>query len=434
MARNTDISLRSEVIYSIYVRNHSEEGTFKGVIKDLNRIEDLGVDIIWLMPIHPIGKINRKGKLGCPYAIEDYKEINPEYGSLEDFKLLIEETHRRKMKIIIDVVYNHTSPDSKLLNDHPEWFFRKKDGTTGNKVGEWTDIIDLDYSNKELWDYQVETLKYWSNLGVDGFRCDVASLIPIDFWKKAREEVKIINEDTIWLSESVDQDFLLYLRSEGVLCHSDSEIFEAFDISYDYDTYRFFTKYLNGDITLEEYLEKKRAQEYIYPNNYVKLRFVENHDNPRAAFLFHEEVDLKNWTAFSFFEKGTQLIYAGQEVRDNNCPSLFDKDLVNWKRDKEYFNYIKKLITIKGKEIFSYGDYKILKSSKIGVVEAEYTYKGKKIIGIFNVEGKIGDYSISLNDGVYKDLIGDVDIEIINGEMKLRRLPIIFEMAYSIFE
>ena len=217
MAKDTNVSLRSKVIYSIYVRNHSEEGSFKGVIKDLDRIEDLGIDIIWLMPIHPIGQTNRKGSLGCPYSIEDYREVNPEYGNLEDFKLLIDETHKRKMKIIIDVVYNHTSHASKLLNEHPNWFYRKKDGSVGNKVGEWSDIIDLDYNNKELWDYQVETLKYWIRLGIDGFRCDVAPLIPIDFWLKAREEVKVINEDAIWLSESVDQDFLLYLRGEGII-------------------------------------------------------------------------------------------------------------------------------------------------------------------------------------------------------------------------
>lgn len=428
MAKDTNVSLRSKVIYSIYVRNHSEEGSFKGVIKDLDRIQDLGIDIIWLMPIHPIGQTNRKGSLGCPYSIEDYREVNPEYGDLEDFKLLIDETHKRKMKIIVDVVYNHTSHASKLLNEHPEWFYRKKDGSVGNKVGEWSDIIDLDYNNNELWDYQVETLKYWSRLGIDGFRCDVAPLIPIDFWIKAREEVKAINKDTIWLSESVDQDFLLYLRGEGILCHSDSEIYQAFDISYDYDTYRYFTSYLNGNITLEEYLEKKRTQEYIYPNNYVKLRFLENHDNPRASLLLEDEVDLKNWTTFSFFEKGTQLIYAGQEARDNNCPSLFNKDLVNWNIDKEYFNYIKKMITIKSKEIFALGNYKILKCNKIGVIQAEYTYEGKKIIGIFNVEGKTGDYSINLKDGIYRDLIQDVDIQIINAEMKLRRLPIIFEV------
>lgn len=427
MAKETDISLRSKVIYSIYVRNHSEEGSFKGVIKDLGRIQDLGVDIIWLMPIHPVGQTNRKGSLGCPYSIEDYRKVNPEYGSLEDFELLIDETHKRKIKIMIDVVYNHTSHNSKLLNDHPEWFYRKKDGSTGNKVGDWSDIIDLDYSNNELWDYQIETLKYWSSLGIDGFRCDVASLIPIEFWEKAREELKTVNVDTIWLSESVDQDFLRDLRDKGLLCHSDSEIFQAFDISYDYDTYRVFTSYLDGNITLEEYLEKKRTQEYIYPDNYVKLRYVENHDNPRAASLFAEEVDLKNWTTFSFFEKGTQLIYSGQEVRDDNCPSLFDKDLVNWNRDEKYFDYIKKLIAIKGKEIFSYGNYKILKSSKIGVIHAEYTYQGEKIVGIFNVEGKLGNYSISLKDGVYKNLIDDTDIEISNEEMKLRRLPIIFE-------
>ena len=429
MAKETDISLRSKVIYSIYVRNHSKEGNFKGVIKDLDRIKDLGIDIIWLMPIHPIGQTNKKGSLGCPYSIEDFRKINPEYGTIEDFELLIGEAHKREMKVIIDVVYNHTSHNSTLFKEHPEWFYRKENGSTGNKIGEWTDIIDLDYSNSELWDYQIETLKYWSSLGVDGYRCDVASLIPVDFWKRAREEVKTVNAETIWLSESVDQYFLLDLRKQGFLCHSDSEIFEAFDISYEYDTYRFFTSYLNGDITLEEYLEKKRTQEYIYPDNYVKLRYVENHDNPRAVFFFEDEATLKSWTAFSFFEKGTQLIYAGQEVRDDNCPDLFERDLVNWNKDEKYFDFVKKLITIKGKEIFSYGNYTILKSNKFGVIHAEYTYEGKKIIGIFNVEGKVGNYGMSLKDGIYKNLIDDTDIEISNEEMKLRRLPIILETA-----
>ncbi|MCI1476961.1 MAG: alpha-amylase family glycosyl hydrolase [Clostridium beijerinckii] len=428
MAKETDISLRSKVIYSVYVRNHSDEGDFKGVIKDLDRIKDLGVDIIWLMPIHPIGQVNKKGSLGCPYSIEDFRKVNPEYGTVEDFELLVNEIHRKNMKVIIDVVYNHTSHGSTLLKEHPEWFYRKANGHTGNKVGDWTDIIDLDYSNSKLWDYQIETLKYWSSLGVDGYRCDVASLIPIEFWKRVREEVKKVNADTIWLSESVDQDFLLYLREQGVLCHSDSEVFEAFDISYDYDTYRFFTSYLNGDITLKEYIEKKRTQEYIYPGNYVKLRFVENHDNLRAAYLFEDEAILKNWTAFSFFEKGTTLIYAGQEVRDNNCPNLFERDLVNWNKDEKYFDFIKKLITIKHKEVFAYGNYKILKSNKFGIIHAEYKYKGKKIIGIFNVESKVGNYNINLKDGIYINLIDCTDIEICNEEIKLRCLPIIFEV------
>lgn len=427
MAKETDIYLRSNVIYSIYVRNHSKEGNFKGVIKDLDRIKDLDPDIIWFMPIHPIGQVNKKGSLGCPYSIEDYRKVNPEYGTLEEFQQMVNEIHNRDMKVMIDVVYNHTSHNSQLLKEHPEWFYRKKDGSVGNKVGDWADIIDLDYDNKELWDYQIETLKYWVSLGVDGFRCDVGSFVPIEFWKKAREEVKKVNPDVTWLCESVDHEFLISMREQGVLCSSDSEIFQAFDISYEYDTYKFFISYLEGNISLEEYLEKKRTQEYIYPANYVKLRFVENHDNPRAAFLFKEKADLKNWTAFSFFEKGTALVYAGQESRDYNCPSLFDRDLVNWDIDKEYASYIKKLISIKKKDIFSYGNYRIFKSKKQGVIHSEYTYKDKKLTGIFNVERKIGKYNIGLKDGIYKNLIDDADVEVNNGEIELSNYPIILE-------
>ena len=174
MAFDTDTSLQNQIIYSVFVRNHTKEGTFRGLISDLDRIRSLGTDIIWLMPIHPIGEMKRKGSLGSPYANRDYRSINPEYGTIEDFRALADAVHARGMLIMIDVVYNHTSPDSVLWNEHPEFFYKKPDGRPGNHVGEWTDVIDLEYNNRELWDYQIETLKGWADI-VDGFRCDVAS-------------------------------------------------------------------------------------------------------------------------------------------------------------------------------------------------------------------------------------------------------------------
>ena len=178
MAICTPKGYRNQVMYSIYVRNYSEEGTFEGVRRDLPRICSLGVDIIWLMPIHPCGKKNRKGTLGSPYAISDYRAVNPEFGTMEDFKRLVDDIHANGMKCIIDVVYNHTSPDSVLSREHPEWFYHKPDGSFGNRIGDWSDVIDLDYRNHALWDYQIETLKQWASL-VDGFRCDVAPLVPL---------------------------------------------------------------------------------------------------------------------------------------------------------------------------------------------------------------------------------------------------------------
>ena len=159
MATNTQKQLRNLTMYSIYVRNYSEEGTFEAVRRDLPRIRALGVDLLWFLPIHPIGRAGRKGTLGSPYAISDYRAVNPEYGTREDFVRLVDEAHRLGMRCLIDVVYNHTAPDSVLAREHPEWFYHRPDGTFGNRIGDWTDVIDLDYSHPALWDYQIETLR-----------------------------------------------------------------------------------------------------------------------------------------------------------------------------------------------------------------------------------------------------------------------------------
>ena len=234
MAENTDIRLQTQVIYSIYIRAHTPEGTFRAVIPDLDRIRDLGTDIIWFMPIHPIGEQGKKGSLGCPYANRDYRSVNPAYGTLEDFRTLVDEIHRRGMKVLIDVVYNHTSPDAVLFREHPEFYYRDAEGKPGNKFGNWADVIDLDYRVKTLWDYQIESLRFWAGI-VDGFRCDVASLVPLEFWKAARKAVAEVRPDCIWLAETVHRSFAALARRQGFHAMRDTEAFEAFDIEYDYD-------------------------------------------------------------------------------------------------------------------------------------------------------------------------------------------------------
>ena len=141
MAKNTDIRYRNQLLYSVFVRDYGKNGTFKDVEEDLDRIKSLGTDIIWFMPIHPIGKVGRKGSIGSPYAISDYRAVNPDFGTIEDFIRLTEEIHKRGMKCIIDVVYNHTSPDSVLSVEHPEWFYRDENGKPKAKVEEWWDIV-----------------------------------------------------------------------------------------------------------------------------------------------------------------------------------------------------------------------------------------------------------------------------------------------------
>lgn len=422
MAKDTNKALRNSVIYSVYVRNYGENGTFKDVEEDLERIEKIGIDIIWLMPIHPIGVKNKKGSLGCPYAIKNYREVNPEYGTLEDFKSLINSIHSLGMKCIIDVVYHHTSPDSYLLEAFPEYFYRKSNGSLGNKVGDWTDIIDLDYRNKELWDYLIESLKYWVSLGVDGFRCDVASLIPLEFWIKSREEVSKINKNTIWLAESVHHSFLREIRKAGFIAHSDGELYEAFDICYDYDVNEEFIAYLDRRGTLESYIEKVRQQEVIYPENYIKLRFLENHDQPRIASKVKDFELLKVWTGLLYFQKGTTLIYNGQESLESHTPSLFDIDKINLKnQNQKLVELMKKLYEIKQMDIVREGYYDIKTIPNSEIVVLSYELQNEKLIGIFNLSENTYEVNVNLKDGKYLNLIDNEDVYILNGKVKINK-------------
>lgn len=426
MASNTNKSLKNKVIYSVYVRNHSESGDFKGVMKDLDRIKLLGVDYIWFMPIHPIGEVNKKGELGCPYSISDYRAVNPEYGTMEDFKELVSAIHEKGMKCMIDVVYNHTSHESVLSKEHPEFFYKKPDGRFGNKVGDWTDVIDLDYTNKDLWDYQLETLKMWAKI-VDGFRCDVASLVPIEFWNRARKEVAEVNPDCLWLAESVEYGLIKYARDTGFNCLSDSELYQAFDILYDYDVYPKYLAYVDGEIPLSEYINALNQQEYIYPENYIKLRCLENHDRARAKKLVVTEQEVINYTAFMYMLKGTVLLYAGQETENTNTPSLFDYDKVDWNTGFDLTPILHNLYRVKQSEVITNGTYELKAYDSENAVTI--TYKSDKgiVFGAFSMRCYECIVEAEVPDGEYKNKINGKSVFVKNGEIELDGFPVIIE-------
>jgi glycosidase len=375
-------------IYCIYVRNHSESGTFSGVMVDLDRITQLGVDWLWFMPIHPIGQRHKKGELGSPYAIRDYRAINPEYGTIADFQELLEQAHRRELKVMIDVVFHHTAHDSLLVTDHPDFFYRTVEGTFGNKVGDWTDIIDLDFTQQQLWQELISSLVYWLELGVDGFRCDVASLIPLQFWEEARRQLEQVNPNVVLLAESIHGEFVHYMRSRGFVAHADGELYPTFDLTYDYDVHQAFSDYVSGVQPLEHYLYAKRQQLFRYAKGSRKLRFLENHDIPRAASLFADSLRLMNWTAFMLFEQGTALLYAGQEARCQHLPNLFNRDPIDWSNlGSPLERLIRQMIALKKSAIMQFGHYELaIASSKFGVIEASYQYNDELVIGIFRVE------------------------------------------------
>lgn len=411
-------------MYSIYVRNHTPEGTFQALRQDLPRIAGLGVDIVWLMPIHPIGQKARKGVLGSPYAISDYRSVNPEYGTMEDFQALVADIHGLGMKCIIDVVYNHTSPDSWLSQNHPEWFYRKPDGSFGNHVGDWSDIIDLDYTKTDLWDYQIETLKQWATI-VDGFRCDVAPLVPMAFWQKARQEVESVRPGCIWLSESIEPDFIRYLRGQGLVAHSDSEVYQVFDICYDYDIFGIFRSYLEGKLPLSAYAEAVTRQESTYPENYVKLRYLENHDVARAAHMIPDPTMRLNWLAFLYFQKGMTLLFGGQEQGAVRRPDLFNKDTVQWNAGMDDSDVIRRLTHIKkSHSIFAEGAYQVTALPR-DVLFARYEQGSQKLLGIFSVQGQPSVVEVWLPDGTYENLITGDPVEVFAGRLSTDGTPII---------
>jgi len=429
MSIMTSKDLRNLLFYQVYVRNHSKSGDFNGVINDLKRIEQLGVNVLYFMPIHEIGQKSKKGTLGCPYSIKDYKSINPEYGTIDDFQKLIIEAHKKGMKVMIDIVFNHTSHDSVLRAQNPEYFYKNEDGIISNKVGDWWDIIDLDYtSSRALWSELIDVLLYWNELGVDGFRWDVSSLLPIEFLEEAHERVLDVNPDVIFLSESVHGGFVSHLRNQGFKALSESELYQVFDIAYDYDIQPYFEGYLEGKNSFRRYVEEMKRQEEIYPDNYVKLRNLENHDYGRFAPMVNNDLDkIKNWTSFMFFSKGATMIYAGQERCDNNKPSLFDVDLVNWE-GYDLSGLIKRLSDITNDKIFSYGFYNI-RVLDIDVFCAQYSYLGKEIIGVFNVGLEQGTLNIDILDGKYTNLIDNSDIIIKKGLLELSNKPLIFNRS-----
>ena len=316
-------TLKSSVIYEAFPRCHGQTGTFKDVIADTERIHSLGVDILWIMPHYPIGKKGRKGSIGCPYAIRDYRAIDPNLGSVADFEELISATHEVGLKLMIDVVFNHTSRDSVLLRDHPEWFYRDHEGELATKVSDWSDVFDLDYRHQDLWKKQIDTLAYWLEMGVDGFRCDVAPLVPLSFWAQVDQELSAIRKP-IWLAESVYPSFVRLLRRSGHICHSDPELHSVFDLTYDYDGFSQLDLVLNRKLDLHHFIHHLDLQEALYPQRALKLRFLENHDQLRIASRISNHNRLLHWTLFYLMLPGTALVYAGQEFAATIQPSLFE--------------------------------------------------------------------------------------------------------------
>ncbi len=316
-ARPTPQWIRDSVVYELYPRSFSAEGNFNGVTARLDELKDLGVDVLWLMPIHPIGEKLRKGTLGSPYAVRDYYGINPEFGTTNDFKRLVEQTHQRGLKIILDVVANHTAWDSVMMA-HPEFYKQDAAGKIIPPVPEWTDVAGLNYANPQLRDYMITMLKHWiTAYGVDGYRCDVAHMVPTYFWEQARTELEKIKPEVMMLAEASKPDLLV----------------QGFDLDYSWPLHGTLNNVLVHGAPASELRRSWEQTRGQFPQGALHLRIADNHDEARAVARFGIRGALAA-SALMFTLDGIPLLYNGMEVGDateSGDPALFEKLPVFWK-------------------------------------------------------------------------------------------------------
>lgn len=317
-ARSSPSWLREGIIYEIFERDFSAAGNFNGITARLDELSDLGVNVLWLMPIHPLGEKLRKGSLGSPYAVRDYYAINPNYGTEADLKRLVREAHRRGMKVILDIVANHTAWDCVLMK-HSEFYKQDAKGRIVPPVKDWSDVAGLNYDNPQLCDYMIKMLKHWidpTGFDVDGFRCDVAEMVPTKFWEAARAELTKVKPDIMMLAEASKPELLV----------------NAFDVDYSWPLLAALNDVMLNSAPasiLQRSWEQSRAQ---FPRGALHMRISDDHDEPRAVGRFGLRGALAA-SVMMFCLDGVPLLYNGMEVGDateSGDPALFEKLPIFW--------------------------------------------------------------------------------------------------------
>ena len=398
----------NSVVYEFNVRQATEEGTFAAAEAYLPELKEMGVDIVWLMPISPIGEDGRKGELGSYYSIINYKEINDEFGTMEDFDKFLATAHDLGLKVIIDWVANHTSRDADWWKEgKKDWYVR--DEKTGLPIVEydWTDIAKLNYNNYEMREAMIDALKFWIEKGVDGYRCDVAMNVPADFWAEAWKQVREINPDVYLLAEGEEQ----WLHEAG------------FEATYAWELHHIFnamakggseTKNVAGDGTiktdaktvadLKEYLARDDEK---YPAPAMRLMFTSNHDeNSWAGTEFERMGDAhKTFAALTFvLPKSQPLIYTGQEIGLNRRLEFFEKDsvkeLVDLNYGKEYRKFYKALCAFRhNNSVLAAGEevapIVYVEDAPENVLAFTREKDGNKVLCIFNFSAEAAELKIT---------------------------------------
>ncbi|MDZ7658829.1 alpha-amylase family glycosyl hydrolase [Fodinibius sp.] len=392
-------------MYEVNIRQYTEEGTFKAFEEHIPRLKEMGVDILWLMPIHPIGEEKRKGELGSYYSIKDYKAVNPNFGTMQDFKDLVETTHKHDMKLFLDWVPNHTAWDHEWIDEHPEYYMKDSTGAITYEA-DWTDIAQLNYENKELWDKMIDRMKYWiDEANIDGYRVDHAGHdIPLEFWKKAIPEVNESKEDFFWLAEWNTPDMHPW-----------------FDATYTWEYFHLTTDIAKGEASLDEITKLMAQEEERFPAHAYRLYFTSNHDenswNGTDEELFGD--NFENFAVMAATIDGMPLVYSGQETGLDKRLEFFKKDTINWD-GYEYEDFYRTLFELKDRNEALWngqygGEFVAVPTESGGQTYAYKRVKGdQEVFVILNFEDSEQNISFpNLDDSAdYSDVFSGEDITV----------------------
>jgi glycosidase len=400
---------RNATLYQINTRQFTPEGTFKAAEAQLPRLKALGVDILWLMPIHPIGEKHRKGPLGSPYAVRDHLAVNPEFGTLADFRRFVASAHSLGLKVILDWVGNHTAWDHVLVKQHPDWYARDEQGRMHPTPWyDWDDIIDLDYDKPALRRYMTDAMRYWvRDVGVDGYRVDAAGLSPLDFWEQAAHELRAV-KPVFLLAEWESRD--LHAR--------------AFDATYAWswwDAMKLIAEGRADATSLYPYYAWNRK---FYPREAYRLLYTTNHDKNAwegtEQEIFAAAADTV--TVLSFISEGMPLVYNGQEAGLAKRLAFFERDPIEWKPAPQGA-LLSALIALKKRNtaLWNGADGAVMEPVANSAPRQVFSFvrgNGRdKVLGVFNLSARPAEVKLHgpRHVGRYRDFSGGAEVALEDG-------------------
>lgn len=310
---------KNATIYEVNIRQYSPEGTFNAFTADIPRIKDMGIKILWLMPIHPIGEENRKGTKGSYYSVKDYKGVNPEFGTEADFQKLVDTAHENDMKVIIDWVANHSAFDNVWTTEHLDWYTLDSLGKLQPPIGtDWWDVADLNFDNQEMRLAMISAMQYWiTDFGIDGYRCDVASMVPTDFWNQCRDSLESTKPDVFMLAEAETPELQEH----------------AFEMGYAWHFMHVINQIAKGEAELSALDEYMAKEDTTFAKDDYRMYFTTNHDenswNGTVMERYGETGHLA-YATLAYTIGGMPLLYSGQEAGMDSALEFFEKDTIEW--------------------------------------------------------------------------------------------------------